>query len=114
LPRDRGACGIVRQRRRASAAGSEGSPGRSRSAVHRERKRVLRREISRSEEDDPQAMSSDPQPKASLRYRRILLKISGEALMGARDFGLDWETVRAIAEDIRAVHHLGAELAVVI
>ncbi|MFI4988081.1 MAG: UMP kinase [Alphaproteobacteria bacterium] len=59
-------------------------------------------------------MSSDPQPKASLRYRRILLKISGEALMGARDFGLDWETVGAIAEDIRAVHRLGAELAVVI
>jgi uridylate kinase len=34
--------------------------------------------------------------------------------MGKKDYGLDWDTVRAIAEDIRAVHALGAEVAVVI
>ena len=59
-------------------------------------------------------MSSVPRPKAALRYRRILLKISGEALLGARDYGLEWETVRSIAEDIRAVHRMGAEIALVI
>ncbi|HKO07642.1 MAG TPA: UMP kinase [Alphaproteobacteria bacterium] len=59
-------------------------------------------------------MSSEPRPKAALRYRRILLKISGEALLGARDYGLDWDTVRSIAEDIRSVHALGAEIALVI
>jgi len=59
-------------------------------------------------------MSSEPRPKAALRYRRILLKISGEALLGARDYGLEWETVRSIAEDIRAVHRMGAEIALVI
>jgi uridylate kinase len=59
-------------------------------------------------------MSSEPRPKAALRYRRILLKISGEALLGARDYGLEWETVRSIAEDIRTVHRMGAEIALVI
>lgn len=59
-------------------------------------------------------MSSEPRPKAALRYRRILLKISGEALLGARDYGLDWDTVRSIADDIRSVHALGAEIALVI
>ncbi len=34
--------------------------------------------------------------------------------MGARDYGLDWETVRGIAEDIRSVHALGVELSLVI
>jgi len=59
-------------------------------------------------------MSSEPRPKAALRYRRILLKISGEALLGSRDYGLDWDTLRSIAEDIRSVHALGAEIALVI
>ena len=59
-------------------------------------------------------MSSEPRPKAALRYRRILSKISGEALLGTRDYGLEWETVRSIAEDIRAVHKMGAEIALVI
>jgi uridylate kinase len=65
-------------------------------------------------EDDPKTMSSEPRPKAALRYRRILLKISGEALLGMRDYGLDWDTVRSIAEDIRSVHAFGAEIALVI
>ncbi|HLI14054.1 MAG TPA: UMP kinase [Alphaproteobacteria bacterium] len=48
------------------------------------------------------------------RYRRVLLKVSGEALMGKRDYGLDWDIVRGIAEDIKAVHELGVEVCVVI
>jgi len=51
---------------------------------------------------------------AGLRYRRVLLKISGEALMGERGYGLDWKTLRAIAEDVRAVHALGVEICLVI
>jgi uridylate kinase len=49
-----------------------------------------------------------------LRYRRVLLKISGEALLGKRQSGLDWDTLSAIAEDIRAVHALGVEICLVI
>ena len=49
-----------------------------------------------------------------LRYRRVLLKVSGEALMGGRDYGLDPEMAARIADEIRAVHALGVELCLVI
>ncbi|HLS67890.1 MAG TPA: UMP kinase [Kiloniellales bacterium] len=48
------------------------------------------------------------------RYRRVLLKISGEALMGERDYGLDPATVDRIAADVRAVHEMGIEVCLVI
>jgi len=48
------------------------------------------------------------------RYRRVLLKISGEALMGAKSSGLDEETVGTIAGELADVHRLGVEAAVVI
>lgn len=47
-------------------------------------------------------------------YRRVLLKISGEALAGSAGFGLDAPTVSYIAQQIAAVHGLGIEVAVVI
>src|ERR1700686_344379 len=51
---------------------------------------------------------------AVLKYRRVLLKVSGEALMGARDCGLDPAMVEHIADEIRSVHDLGVELCLVI
>jgi len=50
---------------------------------------------------------------AELKYQRILLKLSGEAL-GPQGFGIDAETVRRIASEIKRVHNLGVEIAVVI
>ncbi len=47
-------------------------------------------------------------------YKRVLLKVSGEALMGDRDYGLDTGTVRRIAEDIAGVQALGVEVCLVI
>ena len=47
-------------------------------------------------------------------YRRILLKLSGEALMGGRQFGIDPEQVARIADEIRDVHGLGVQIAVVL
>ena len=47
-------------------------------------------------------------------HKRVLLKISGEALMGTRDYGLDNSTVRAIAEDVRDVVALGVQVCLVI
>jgi uridylate kinase len=47
-------------------------------------------------------------------FRRILLKLSGEALMGQRDHGTDPERVEAIAAQIGAVHARGVELALVV
>jgi uridylate kinase len=48
------------------------------------------------------------------RYRRVLLKISGEALMGDRQYGVDPKTCKQVAEQIRDVHALGVEVAVVV
>jgi uridylate kinase len=47
-------------------------------------------------------------------YRRVLLKLSGEALMGPKSFGLDEETVGLIADQLKEVSALGVELAIVI
>ncbi len=47
-------------------------------------------------------------------YQRVLLKLSGEALMGRRDYGLDTEMVGAIANDIRDVVAMGVQVCVVI
>jgi uridylate kinase len=47
-------------------------------------------------------------------YRRILLKLSGEALMGERQFGIDPEHVARIADEVREVHGLGVQVAVVL
>lgn len=47
-------------------------------------------------------------------YRRILIKISGEALAGDLGYGINPEVVRFIAEEIREVHALGLQIAVVI
>lgn len=51
---------------------------------------------------------------AELKYKRILLKISGEALMGNQGFGIDPLVVSEVAEQIKKVHALGAEIAVVV
>lgn len=48
------------------------------------------------------------------KYQRVLLKVSGEALMGGRDYGLDPETVERIARDVRQVREMGVELCLVI
>ncbi len=48
------------------------------------------------------------------KYKRILLKLSGESLMGDQEFGIDHKVVTQFADDIVAAHHVGAEIAVVI
>ena len=49
-----------------------------------------------------------------LTYRRILLKLSGEALMGNVDYGIDPEVIKALAAEIVAVQRAGAEIGLVI
>jgi uridylate kinase len=48
------------------------------------------------------------------KYRRILLKLSGEALMGTRPFGLEPEVVGRIAGEVRDIHEMGVQVAMVI
>lgn len=48
------------------------------------------------------------------RYKRILLKLSGEALMGEQEYGIDTNVINTIADEIKDVCDLGVEVAVVI
>jgi uridylate kinase len=49
-----------------------------------------------------------------MKYKRILLKLSGEALMGQRQYGIDNNQVLQYAKDIKGVHDTGIEIAVVV
>ena len=49
-----------------------------------------------------------------LKYRRILLKLSGEALMGKEDYGIDPEVIRALAREIIEAQKAGAQIGLVI
>ena len=49
-----------------------------------------------------------------MKYNKILLKISGEALMGSQDFGIDPAPVEKISTEIKKAHDMGAQIAVVV
>jgi uridylate kinase len=55
-----------------------------------------------------------PQPSAPAAFRRILLKLSGEALMGSQEYGLDAHTVDLLARELIEVRADGLEIALVI
>lgn len=50
----------------------------------------------------------------AVKYKRVLLKLSGEALAGDQKFGLDYETVQKICKSIKKAQELGAEVAIVV
>jgi uridylate kinase len=47
-------------------------------------------------------------------YKRILLKLSGEALMGSQNYGIDTAVAESVAREIRTLHDLGVEIAIVV
>ncbi len=49
-----------------------------------------------------------------LKYKRILLKLSGESLMGTKGFGIDSKVLEFFAEEVKKVHDVGAEVGLVI
>ena len=51
---------------------------------------------------------------SNLTYRRVLLKISGEALMGEQNYGIDVNVARSVAEELKAIYQLGVQVAVVV
>lgn len=53
-------------------------------------------------------------PNSELPYRRILLKLSGEALLGREDYGIDPDMLSGIAKDIREIYQRGVQIGVVI
>ncbi|MGJ8583163.1 MAG: UMP kinase [Marinosulfonomonas sp.] len=59
-------------------------------------------------------MSEQDQTKPNPKYKRVMLKISGEALMGDQGYGLHPPTVERIAEEVKSVSDLGVEICMVI
>ncbi|MEM7662975.1 MAG: UMP kinase [Pseudomonadota bacterium] len=59
-------------------------------------------------------MPDDTSQPSDLKYKRVLLKLSGEALMGPGEFGIDMPTCLKFAEEIAAAREGGAEICVVI
>ncbi|RDC73351.1 UMP kinase [Rhodovulum sp. 12E13] len=57
---------------------------------------------------------AEARPTPPPRYSRVLLKISGEALMGDQGYGLHPPTVNRIAREVKSVHDLGVEICMVI
>jgi uridylate kinase len=49
-----------------------------------------------------------------MKYKRILLKLSGEALMGDRQYGIDPKRLAEYADEIKQIHDKGVEIAIVI
>ncbi len=52
--------------------------------------------------------------KKKTAYKRVLLKVSGEALMGRKEFGIDPSVLQRYARDIREIHRLGIQIGIVI
>ncbi len=52
--------------------------------------------------------------KTNLKYKRILLKLSGESLMGSQKFGIDPAKLNFFAEEIKKIHTLGVQIGIVI
>ena len=52
--------------------------------------------------------------ESPLKYRRVLLKLSGEALMGREDYGIDPIVIHAMAKEILAAQSAGAQIGLVI
>ena len=49
-----------------------------------------------------------------LKYKRVILKVTGEVFAGPLNFGIDAKTVKAFAEEIKEVKEMGCDLAMVI
>jgi uridylate kinase len=60
------------------------------------------------------ANAGDGRPSGELRYRRILLKLSGEALLGDKPYGVDPAFCMFIARQVAGLHALGAEVGIVV
>ena len=59
-------------------------------------------------------LTTDHRPLTTPVFDRILIKLSGEALMGSQAYGIDIGVAAAVAQEVKAVHELGIEIAIVV
>ncbi|HTQ97918.1 MAG TPA: UMP kinase [Candidatus Acidoferrum sp.] len=62
----------------------------------------------------PKSKASKKSVKKRPAYHRILLKLSGESLQGPQGFGIDGQTIYAIAQELRQVHKVGVQIAIMV
>jgi uridylate kinase len=62
----------------------------------------------------PKAKAAPRKEKKRPAYHRILLKLSGESLQGGQGFGIDGQTIYGIAQELRQVHKLGVQIAIMV
>jgi uridylate kinase len=62
----------------------------------------------------PESKALTKSAKKKPAYRRILLKLSGESMQGEQGFGIDGQTVDSIARELREVHKLGVQIAIMV
>ncbi len=94
-----------------SLAASDGSSSVVLAATHRGRRPAAARSTPTSRR--PRFLNAPPTPLSSpllQRYKRIMLKVSGEALAGARGFGMAPEVLELIAGEIAAAHNNGVQV----
>jgi uridylate kinase len=65
-------------------------------------------------QEEPGPEGDAPQADPNVVYRRILVKLSGEAFAGSQGFGLDSETISGMAEEVASVHRRGVQVAIVV
>jgi uridylate kinase len=53
-------------------------------------------------------------PQKKPAYKRILLKLSGESLLGPNNYGIDLDTAKSIARELKEIHDSGVEIAIMI
>ncbi|MBY7147017.1 UMP kinase, partial [Levilactobacillus brevis] len=51
---------------------------------------------------------------ADVKYKRIMLKLSGEALAGDKGFGINPPVIKTVAEEVKDVYNLGIQIAIVV
>jgi len=68
----------------------------------------------RKKKTKKKAITSNKNPRPKRGYKRILLKLSGEILAGKSGYGIDTDVLKRVANEIRVIHGLGVEIAVVI
>jgi uridylate kinase len=72
------------------------------------------RHITPSGDDEMDLTVPPPAPHPELKYKRIVLKLSGEALCGAGGFGISVDALRSTAAELAEVHSLGVQIAIVV